>query len=111
MPDRLGREARVLCLLHEREQMRAVFGFALGLGLVAVLGWIAALAVATSVDGWERVDPDARFGVTGRRVVAGLLGFGMAGLSAAYAGQPMALATVAALAGAVLGGAIAGVSR
>ena len=91
--------------------MRAVFAFALGFGFVALLSWIAATAVATSVDGWEKVDPDARFGLTGRRVVAAVLGFGMAGLSAAYAGQPMALATVAAVAGAVIGAAVAGVSK
>ena len=91
--------------------MRAVFAFALGFGFVALLGWIAATAVAESVDGWEKVDPDARFGLTGRRVVAGVLGFGMAGLSAAYAGQPMALATLAAVAGAILGAAIAGLSK
>ena len=91
--------------------MRPVFALALGLGFVAMLGWIAASAVAASVDGWEKVDPDARFGLVGRRVVAAVLGFGMAGLSAAYAGQPMALATLAAVAGAALGGAIAGMSK
>ncbi|MDH3607069.1 MAG: hypothetical protein OER12_08730 [Acidimicrobiia bacterium] len=87
--------------------MRAVFGLALAVGFLAVLGWIAAVAVADSVDGWEGVDPDARFGLNGRRVVAGVLGFGMAGLSAAYAGWPIALAIGAAVAGALAAGLLA----
>ncbi len=91
--------------------MRAVFGFALGFGLIALLGWIAATAVAGSVEGWEKVDPDARFGLTGRRAVAGVFGFGMAGLSAAYAGWPMAVAIIAALAGAIVAGVVAGLSK
>lgn len=91
--------------------MRAVFGVALGVGFVAVLGWIAATAVASSVDGWEHLEPDARFGLTGRRVVAGLFGFGMAGLSAAYAGWSVPIATIAAVAGALIAAAIAGRSE
>ncbi len=90
--------------------MRAVFGLALGFGSVAVLGWIIAVAVAESVEGWEKVSPDARFGLTGRRAVAAVFGFGMAGLSAAYAGWPMAVATLAAAAGAVVAAAIAGLT-
>ncbi len=90
--------------------MRAVFGFALGFGSVAVFAWIIAVAVADSVEGWEKVSPDARFGLTGRRVVAAVFGFGMAGLSAAYAGWPMAIATLAAAAGAVVAAAIAGLT-
>ncbi len=82
--------------------MRALFGVALATGFLGLLGWIAATAVADSVDGWESADPEERFGLTGRRVVAGVFGFGMAGLSAAYAGWPIAVATVAALAGAAV---------
>jgi hypothetical protein len=91
--------------------MRAVFGFALGFGFVTLLGWIAATAVASSVEGWQNVDPDARFGLAGRRVVAGLFGFGMAGLSAAYAGWSTPIATLAAVAGALVAAAIAGLGR
>lgn len=87
--------------------MRALFGVALAIGMLGLLGWIAAVGVAGSVDGWEGVDPDARFGMTGRRVVAAVLGFGMAGLSAAYAGWPMALATGAALVGATVASLLA----
>ncbi len=91
--------------------MRAVFAFALGFGFIALLGWIMAKALATSVDGWAKVDPDRRFGLVGRRVVAAVLGFGMAGLSDANAGQQTALSVVAAVAGAIVGAAIAGLSR
>lgn len=91
--------------------MRAVFGYALGLGTVALLAWIIAVAVAGSVEGWAKADPDARFGLTGRRIVAAVFGFGMAGLSAAFAGWPMAVATLAAAAGAVVAGAVAGLAR
>lgn len=91
--------------------MRAVFGIALGLGILSLLGWIAAVAVSSTVEGWESVDPDARFGMTGRRAVAALFGFGMAGLSAAYAGWAIALATAAAILGAMGAAAIAGFSE
>ncbi len=91
--------------------MRAVFGIALGFGAVMLLTWIAAVGVSQSVEGWAKVDPDARFGLTGRRVVAGVFGFGMAGLSAAYAGWPMAVATLAAAAGAVVAAAVAGLAK
>ena len=87
---------------YGRCQVREVFGLALGFGSIALLGWIAAAAVAGSVDGWEGVDPDTRFGVRGRRLVAATFGSGMAGLSAAYAGWPMVVATVAALVGAAV---------
>ena len=91
--------------------MRAVFGSALGFGTILLLAWIVAVAVAGSVGGWEKIDPDARFGLTGRRVVAAVFGFGMAGLSAAFAGWPMVVATLAALAGAVVAGTVAGLAR
>ena len=91
--------------------MRAVFGFALGFGTIMLLAWIIAVGVAGSVEGGSKVDPDKRFGLTGRRVVAGVFGFGMAGLSAAYTGWPMAVATLAAAAGAVVAGAVAGLAK
>jgi hypothetical protein len=88
-----------------------VFGIALGLGVILLLAWIIAVAVADSVEGWANIGPDERFGLTGRRVVAAVFGFGMAGLSAAYAGWPMAVATLAAAAGALVAGTVAGLSR
>ena len=87
--------------------MRAVFAIALGVGFFGLLGWIVASAVASSVDGWERIEPDERLGINGRTAVAGVFGFGMAGLSAAYAGWPAAAAAGAAIVGAIAAGAIA----
>ena len=91
--------------------MRAVFGLALGLGIIMLLAWIVAAAVAATVDGWDNVDPDVRFGLAGRRIVAAVFGFGMAGLSAAYAGWATPVAALAAVAGAVVAGAVAALSR
>ena len=91
--------------------MRALFGYTLGLGTIALLAWIIAAAVAGSVEGWVDVDPEERFGLTGRRIVGAVFGFGMAGLSAAFAGWPMVVATLAAAAGAVVAGAVAGLAR
>lgn len=79
--------------------MTALFGIPLLIGIVLMLLWIAATAVAGTVDGWERVDPELRFGRAGRFVLAGIIGFGMAGISALYAGWPEAIAFGAGLAG------------
>ena len=80
--------------------MTALFGIPLLIGFFLMVGWIAATAVAATVEGWGRVDPDHRFGRTGRFVVAGLFGFGMAGISALYAGWPHLLAVGAGVLGA-----------
>ena len=77
-----------------------VYAASLIAGLVLLLVWIAAAAVAAWVDGWEFADPEQRFGATGRFAVAGSIGFGMAGLSATYAGFHPLFAVVAAAAGA-----------
>ena len=79
--------------------MNTLFGFALVLGILALLGWIALSAVAGGVAGWDRYDPERLAGVWGRRSTLALVGFGMAGLSASYAGWP----TVAVLAAAAVG--------
>lgn len=63
--------------------------------------WLSASAVAATVDGWADVDPDRRFGRTGRFAIAGLIGFGMAGISALYAGWTPLLAVAAGVLGAV----------
>ncbi len=80
--------------------MTALFGIPLLAGIVLMLAWIAATAVAGSVEGWERVDPNLRFGRTGRFVLAAVIGFGMAGMSALYAGWPEILAIAGGIAGA-----------
>jgi hypothetical protein len=58
-----------------------VYAIALTVGVLALIGWIFAVYV-----GNERAsfNPDQRFGLSGRRVVAGLVGFGMAGMSAEF---------------------------
>ena len=76
-----------------------------------LVGWIVAVTVAGSVPGWGRLDPDDRFGVAGRRVVGAVLGFGIAGLSASYAGWATGLALAAALGGALGAMALAGLSE
>lgn len=81
--------------------MTTLFGIPLLIGFLLMVGWIATTAVATTVEGWDRVDPEHLFGRTGRFVVAGLFGFGMAGMSALYAGWPNLLAVGAGVLGAV----------
>ncbi|GMQ93104.1 MAG: hypothetical protein BMS9Abin12_0581 [Acidimicrobiia bacterium] len=81
--------------------MTALFGIPLLLGFLLMAVWIAATAVAATVDGWESVDPERRFGRTGRFALAGIIGFGMAGISALYAGWPSLLAVGAGFAGTV----------
>ncbi len=77
-----------------------VYAVALVAGFLALMLWIVGVALGTWVDGWEFADPEARFGSTGRSVVGGVVGFGMAGLSATFAGWHAALALGAAVLGA-----------
>jgi hypothetical protein len=77
----------------------AVAAVALVIGLLGLLGWVVAGSVGESVAGWSRLDPEARFGATGRFTVAGLVGFGMGGLSSSFAGWPGWATIAAALAG------------
>jgi len=85
-----------------------IFALPLVVGLVLMITWIGATAAAASVDGWGNYDPEVRVGATGRFVLAFLIGFGMAGISALFAGWSNTLSVVAGLAG---GGALIGVSR
>ncbi len=88
--------------------MRAVYGIALAVGFVALLVWAIAVYASESVDGWDSFDLDRRYGANGRRTVGAVLGFGMAGLSASYAGWNTPLALAAAVAGAAVAVALAG---
>jgi hypothetical protein len=81
--------------------VNGVYGLAVVVGLVALLGWIALTAVAANVDGWEQRDPERWIGPWGRRTIAAIIGFGMAGLSTSFAGWPAAAGVGAAAAGAV----------
>lgn len=80
--------------------MVPVYAIALFVGFLMLLAWIVGVAIGTWVDGWEFADPESRFGVVGRSIVAGVVGFGMAGMSASFGGWPPALAILGALAGA-----------
>jgi len=81
--------------------MVPVYAISLFLGFLLLLAWIVGVAVGSWVEGWEFADPERRFGATGRSVVAGVVGFGMAGMSASFGGWPPALAILGALAGAL----------
>ena len=88
--------------------MTLFFGSVLLVGLVLGGIWLVLIAIAGMVDGWEHVDPEVRWGVKGRSVVAGLIGFGMAGISVLYTSLPEAFAFLGAVVGA---GALIAVSR
>jgi hypothetical protein len=77
----------------------AVYAIATLLGVIGIIGWVVLGMVATAVPGKEALDPDTRFGVTGRDVVAGLTGIGLGGMSASYGGAGTFLGLLGALAG------------
>ena len=77
-----------------------VYAVSLIAGLLMLLGWIVGSALGAWVEGWEFADPENRFGATGRSVVAGSVGFGIAGMSATFAGWHPLVAVVAAILGA-----------
>jgi hypothetical protein len=74
--------------------MRGVYGAALVLGMAALIAWI----VAPARSGDRRI----------RTGIGSLVGLGMAGLSASYAGWPGWVSAVVAATAAVLGGWWAG---
>lgn len=81
--------------------MVKVYAVVLVIGVFALILWIMAHAFAGNIDRPEW-DPEERFGVPGRRVVAAMVGFGMAGMSAEFSPRDISwpLALVLALAGA-----------
>jgi hypothetical protein len=62
----------------------AVYAVSLTVGALALLAWMIAHGVARNADRPDR-DPEERFGVVGRRIVAAAVGFGIAGMSAEFA--------------------------
>ncbi len=80
--------------------MVKVYAVVLSLGLVVLIGWIVLRALAVNIDR-ATIDPEERFGIGGRRVVAALVGFGMAGMSAEF--SPRGITWPFALGLAVLG--------
>ncbi len=83
--------------------MVKVYAVVLVVGLVALIAWILAHTVLA---GSKRaaLDPEERFGVAGRRIVAGSIGFSMAGLSAEF--SPRDISWPVALVLAVIGASV-----
>lgn len=81
--------------------MVKIYAVVLVVGIVALLGWIMLRAFSVNIDR-PSIDPEQRFGVPGRRVVAALVGFGVAGMSAEFSprGITWPVALVLAVAGA-----------
>lgn len=81
--------------------MVKVYAVVLVVGIVALLGWIMARAFSVNIDR-PSIDPEQRLGIRGRRVVAAMVGFGMAGMSAEFSPRDISwpLALVLAVAGA-----------
>ncbi|MEX1043244.1 MAG: hypothetical protein WD532_01870 [Acidimicrobiia bacterium] len=85
--------------------MIRVYAIVLVVGVVALIAWIFMTVLAGNLQR-PTADPEARFGVPGRRVVAVAVGFGMAGMSAEY--SPLDIRWPLALLLAVIGGSAAG---
>lgn len=79
-----------------------IYGLVLFVSVILLLAWITGVSMSGSVRGWEWADPERLLGGTGRRVVAGGVGFGMAGLSASFGGWPVWAAAGAAAVGTVV---------
>ena len=80
--------------------MIPVYALLLSIGIVALLAWIVMAALATNLEGWDWLHPDNGLGETGKAVIAGMVGGGMAGISAEFAGWSPALGIGAAVLGA-----------
>lgn len=81
--------------------MVKVYAVVLTVGVLALIAWIFVSYLAANAESFQRLDPETRWGKGGRRVVAGLVGFGMAGLSAEF--SPRSISWPVALVLAVLG--------
>jgi hypothetical protein len=84
--------------------MVKVYAVVLTAGVTALIAWIFARSFAVNVQR-PGIDPERRLGVAGRRVVAGAVGFGMAGMSAEF--SPLDLSWPVALVLAAAGAAAA----
>ncbi len=72
----------------------------LAVGFVALIVWVFLRGMADA-DVWVRLDPEARL-PQAKLVVAGLVGFGIAGLSSSYGGWNGLASGAAAIAGAAV---------
>ncbi len=82
--------------------MIPVYAISVVLGVVAVVSWVFLGLTSSAVAGKSHLEPEERFGETGRMAVAGILGFGLGGMSASFGGWGSALALLGAVGGAVL---------
>jgi hypothetical protein len=64
--------------------MVKVYAIVLSVGVGLLIAWIFARYLAGNVTTWKGLDPDSRTGTIGRRMVAALVGFGLAGMSAEF---------------------------
>lgn len=79
--------------------MVKVYAVALVSGALALIAWIFLVSLGHERPDWN---PEERFGIKGRRVIAGVVGFGMAGMSAEFSPRDLTwpVALLLALAGA-----------
>ena len=80
--------------------MISLYWIAFALGLAALILWIFVRGLAEA-DVLVRWDPERRI-PQGKLAVAGLVGFGMAGLSSTYAGWSTGTSVLGAVVGAVV---------
>lgn len=81
--------------------MVKVYAVVLAVGVVALIAWIFVRYLGGNAPSLQRFDPETRLGRRGRQVVAALVGFGMAGMSAEF--SPRAITWPVALVLAMLG--------
>ena len=82
--------------------MVKVYAVVLLAGALSLIAWIFLTYLSSERPSWN---PDSRFGLRGRRIVAGMVGFGMAGMSAEF--SPRDISWPWALVLAVAGAAVA----
>ena len=82
------------------ESVVVVYGIAVVVGSLALVAWIVADAFADAPDDSRR-GPSQRYGESGQSLVTAVLGFGLGGMSASFAGWHAVLALTAAIAGGV----------
>lgn len=88
--------------------MTLLFALPLLIGIVGLITWIGVTALARMSDQYAHLDPERRFGARGRFALAFILGFGMTGISALYAGWAAWLSVAAGLVGGAVLAAVAG---
>jgi hypothetical protein len=88
--------------------MTLIFAVPLLIGIVGLTAWIVATAMAHESDRYAHLDPEGMFGRRGRFALAFVLGFGMTGMSALYAGWATSLSLAAGLVGGLVLAVVSG---